>query len=65
MNFLGNYTFKKILPTIFILIFTICSFAQDTVDVVDFKSGNSIKGKIIELSDDTINIETRKDNVFF
>ena len=44
---------------------TVCSLAQDTVDVVHFKSGNSIKGKIIELSDDTIKIETGKDNVFF
>jgi opacity protein-like surface antigen len=64
MVFLGNYTLKIILPIIFILIFSICSFAQKSVDVIHFKSGNIVKGKIKEISHETIKMKTKQGNVY-
>lgn len=55
---------KIILPIIFVLIFTVSSYAQEMIDVIYFKSGNIVYGNIIERTDETIKIETLRGSVY-
>ncbi|MBL7129613.1 MAG: outer membrane beta-barrel protein [Ignavibacteria bacterium] len=55
---------KIILPIIFVLTFTISSYAQEMVDAIYFKSGNIVYGNIIERTDETVKIETLRGSVY-
>ena len=55
---------KKFLPLVFVLIFTVCSFAQEMVDVIHFKSGNLVRGEILERNEETIVIQTFQGSVY-
>lgn len=55
---------KIILPIIFVLFFTVCSFAQEMVDVIHFNSGNLVRGEILERNEETIVIQTEQGSVY-
>lgn len=55
---------KNILLVFFMIVFANCLFAQKTVDVIYFKSGNIVRGKIKEISSETIKMKTTQGSVY-
>ncbi len=55
---------KIVLPLFFVLFFTVCSFAQEMVDVIYFNSGNLVRGEILERNLETIVIQTIQGSVY-
>ena len=55
---------KNVLLVFFMIVFANCLFAQKTVDVIYFKSGNIVKGKIKEITFDNIKMRTTHGNLY-
>lgn len=55
---------RNVFLVFFMIVFANCIFAQKTVDVIYFKSGNIVRGKIKEIFFETIKIKTTQGSIY-